>query len=140
MRIKLISLFIVTILNGCLFSYDDIESKHIIYDFHLQDNSLIQNSKDAKTDAIIVNASEGPVNSIGWNNEFILVEQNLNSNTGAQEVLFYIVDLRNYNSSKWNQSNNVYKCFSINEFETKRNLLQVPDSIDLLIADPVLLK
>lgn len=119
-----------------MFSSDEqVASKQIIKDFYLEDHSLIQKVKEANTGGIIVDANRGIINSIGWNKNYILIQQNLNSDNGPQETTWYIIDLRNYIPSTWDKTENLHKCSSLQKFDSKRKALGVPDSIELVIAD-----
>lgn len=49
-------------------------------------------------------------------------------------IYYHIIDMRNWNSSKnWN-SDNLYRCKSEDEFNKKRNELNIPKSIDFEIV------
>lgn len=122
--------------SSCLFSSDEQPaSKQLVKDFYLQDHSLIRKVKEANTYAIIVDGALGIINTIGWDKNYILIEQNLDTEAGPLDVAYYIIDLRNYIPKDWDQTKNLYKTYSLNEFDIRRKALGVPDSIKLKIAD-----
>jgi len=130
LKTKPLTALLTLFLSSCLFTGDEeISIRHLTKDFYLQDYastfSLIQQAKDAQTHAVII---DGGVNGIGFNNDFILAEKNIDSN-GVRTIEFYLIDIRTYQPATWRMANKIDTFYTEQEYNARIKELGIPDSL-----------
>lgn len=127
-------LFILACLNSCMYFWDEeLYIKPLIKDFNLsgvlitrpESVRLYHTKTPNEYGGTVVVESE--VTSVGFNNNFIVAKQSLYN--PEVKTIYYIIGIKEYDT---NESYEVIKCNTRQEFDSKKEQLNISKSLKLI--------
>jgi hypothetical protein len=134
MKTKIISLFIICLLSGCIGGLGFVTKDHICGNYYLvapDDDVQLSLSYHEPTDGDNYGTFiTETVFAVGYNEKYIIVKQHPNNNRSITNY-FILPLIKGFN---WRTNNGLIGPLTLEQFNEKRKELNIPDSLKFTIV------